>query len=218
MSSATTSRNRSVILRSVYRGGPCGRRPLGLAALWRAASSPVRAHQRDRSARLRPGVHDEPQARRKEIRHRERARSAGSVAAVEVHGANGGGIVFPASDRCAAQRTRHSLLIQRQGKSAENRSVVCARRRHSGHLLPAPGGRGEDVHALGGAARLHFGTHHHDQSARHGRHGRRRPAVAAPMGQRRLSVGRWRERSFMASARRWPTTKVQLSGVCRRRN
>src|SRR5713226_4177771 len=112
----------------VYRFGPCRRRPIGLAALWKAASSPVRAHQRDRAARLRSGVYDEPQARREEVRHRERARFACVAADVQDYRANGDRAVYPTSDRRAAQWAWNPLLVQRERKSAEDRSVVRARR------------------------------------------------------------------------------------------
>src|SRR5713101_909539 len=96
----------------VYRFGPCRRRPIGLAALWKAASSPVRAHQRDRTARLRSGVHDEPQARREEVRHRKRARLACVAAAVQDYRANGDRTLYATADRGAAQWAWHPVLVQ----------------------------------------------------------------------------------------------------------
>src|SRR5258708_1821430 len=96
----------------VYRFGLCRRRPIGLAALWKAASSRIRARQRDRTARLRSGVHDESQARGEEVRYRKRARVACVAAAVQDHRADGGRTLHAMADRRAAQRAWYPVLVQ----------------------------------------------------------------------------------------------------------
>src|SRR6266404_5303406 len=101
------------------------------------------------------------------------------------------------ADRRAAQWAWHPVRVQHQRKPVEDRGVVRARRRHSRHLLPPPGGSGKDVHALGSTAGFHFRTHHHYESARHRCDEHCHPAVTAQVAHQRLPFG-WRR-----GARAW---------------